>query len=215
MTATSSRHRPKSCPRSTSTASDRCRTRGVASRGPADWEPVCAEARKTPPKRVRGVSRNPLRPPGPLLPRLTSRSSAGRPVPKCHWPGYPSERLRAQTRKPPLRRGKAGGLAKAWCGPGDRSTRLTSRASVGRCVSKCDGPGYPSKVDGISAGDAAVWAADRGMQLIRRSMLMSALEHSPRGVPAGVAIGATIRLRPQGSRWLLAHPFARPTNASM
>ncbi len=43
-----------------------------------------ADARKTPPKRVRGVSRHPLRTPGPLLPRLTSRSSAGRPLRKCH-----------------------------------------------------------------------------------------------------------------------------------
>jgi len=33
---------------------------------------------------IRGVSRNPLRPPGPLLPRLTNRSSAGRPVRRCH-----------------------------------------------------------------------------------------------------------------------------------
>jgi len=34
-------------------------------------------------KPVRGVSRNPLRTPGALLPRLTSRSSAGRPLQKC------------------------------------------------------------------------------------------------------------------------------------
>jgi hypothetical protein len=52
--------------------------------GTADWEAVCADARKTPPRRVRGVSRNPLRTPGPLLPRLTSRSSAGRPLRKCN-----------------------------------------------------------------------------------------------------------------------------------
>ena len=32
----------------------------------------------------RGVSRKPLRTPGPLLPRLTSRSSAERPLRKCH-----------------------------------------------------------------------------------------------------------------------------------
>jgi hypothetical protein len=72
------------CPRSTSTASDRHRTRGVEAPGTAGWDAVCTDARKTPPKRVRGVSRNPLRTPGPLLPRLTSRSSAGRPVRKCH-----------------------------------------------------------------------------------------------------------------------------------
>jgi hypothetical protein len=33
---------------------------------------------------MRGVSRNPFPTPGPLLPRLTSRSSAGRPVRRCH-----------------------------------------------------------------------------------------------------------------------------------
>jgi|GEM_PF-1099056 len=75
---------PTSCPRSTSTASERCRTRGTKAPGRADWERVCAEARKTRPKRVRGVSRNPLRTPGTLLPRLPSRLSAGRPLGKCH-----------------------------------------------------------------------------------------------------------------------------------
>jgi hypothetical protein len=40
---------------------------------------------------MRGVSRNPFPTPGPLLPRLTSRSSAGRPVRRCHRPGYPSQ----------------------------------------------------------------------------------------------------------------------------
>jgi len=42
------------------------------------------DARKTPATRMRGVSRNPFPTPGPLLPRLTSRSSAGRPVRRCH-----------------------------------------------------------------------------------------------------------------------------------
>jgi hypothetical protein len=55
-----------------------------ACRETANWDAVCADTRKTPPKRVRGVSRNPLRTPGPLLPRLTSRSSAGRPVRRGH-----------------------------------------------------------------------------------------------------------------------------------
>ena len=55
-----------------------------ACRETANWDAVCSDARKTPPKGVRGVSRNPLRTPGPLLPRLTSRSSAGRPLRKCH-----------------------------------------------------------------------------------------------------------------------------------
>ena len=82
--ARSSRPHPTSCPRSTSTASERHRTPGVETPATADWDPVCAEARKTPKKPVRGVSRNPLRTPGTLLPRLTSRSSAGRPLRKCH-----------------------------------------------------------------------------------------------------------------------------------
>jgi hypothetical protein len=37
---------------------------------------------------------------------------------------------RADARKTPLRRGNAGGARKAWCGPGGRSTRLTSRSSA-------------------------------------------------------------------------------------
>ena len=52
-----------------------------------NWDAVRADARKTPPKRVRGVSKNPLRTLGPLLPRLMSRSSAGRRLRTCHWPG--------------------------------------------------------------------------------------------------------------------------------
>jgi hypothetical protein len=51
-----------------------------ACRETANWDAVCADAIKTPTKRVRGVARNPLRTPGPFLPRLTSRSSAGRPL---------------------------------------------------------------------------------------------------------------------------------------
>jgi len=65
-------------------------------------------------------------------PRSTSTASD-----HCHMPGHDkaagppdSERLRAQTRKPPRRTGEAGGRGKAWCGPGDRSTRLTSHSSV-------------------------------------------------------------------------------------
>jgi len=46
----------------------RLRTRGVEAPGTADWDAVCADARKTPPRRARGVSRNPLRTLGPLLP---------------------------------------------------------------------------------------------------------------------------------------------------
>ena len=73
----------------------RLRTRGVEAPGTADWDAVRADARKTPPKRARGVSRNPLRTLGPLLPRahesLISRKT-GAEVPltglsfqrKCH-----------------------------------------------------------------------------------------------------------------------------------
>ena len=85
MNATSFRRRQTSCPQSTSTASDRCRTLGID-------------------------------------------EAARRPD---------SERLRAHAGKPPPPRGKAGGPGKAWCGLGDRSTRLTSRSSVGRCSRKC------------------------------------------------------------------------------
>ena len=42
--------------------------RGVEAPGTADWEAVCADARKTPPQGVRGVSRNRLRTPGPAPP---------------------------------------------------------------------------------------------------------------------------------------------------
>jgi hypothetical protein len=42
--------------------------RGVEAPGTADWEAVCADARKTPPQGVRGVSRNPLRTAGPAPP---------------------------------------------------------------------------------------------------------------------------------------------------
>ena len=76
-TGQSFRSRLRNYPQSTSTAFDRRRTRRVEAQGTADWDTVCADARKTPPKRVRGVSRHPLRTPGPRLPRATSRSSAG------------------------------------------------------------------------------------------------------------------------------------------
>ena len=47
---------------------DRRRTRGVEAPGTADWDAVCADARKTPRQGVQGVSRNPLRTPGPAPP---------------------------------------------------------------------------------------------------------------------------------------------------
>ena len=49
-TGQSFRRRPTSCPRSTSTASDRRRIRGVEAPGTANWDTVCADARKTPPQ---------------------------------------------------------------------------------------------------------------------------------------------------------------------
>jgi hypothetical protein len=82
--ATSFKPRPTNCPRSIFTASERCRTRPTHVGKLRTGTRSARDARKTPPKRVRGVSRNPLRSPGPLLPRLTSRSSAGRPLRKCH-----------------------------------------------------------------------------------------------------------------------------------
>ncbi len=44
---------------------DRRRTRGVEAPGTADWDMVCADARKTPPQGVRGVLANRLRTAGP------------------------------------------------------------------------------------------------------------------------------------------------------
>jgi hypothetical protein len=92
-TATSFRCPPKSCPRSTSPASDRCRTLGID-------------------------------------------EAARRPD---------SARLRVDTRKTPLLRGKAGGPGKAWRGSEEESTQLTSRSSVRQCLRKCHSPGYPSR----------------------------------------------------------------------
>ena len=82
-TATSFRRRPTSCPRSTSTASERWRTRGVAYGQTANWEPVCAEARKTPPGGCMAFwgtasGRQKL-----SISRLTNRPSAARPLRKC------------------------------------------------------------------------------------------------------------------------------------
>ena len=58
-------------------------------RGTADWDAVCADARKTPPKRVRGVSRNPLRTPGPAPPEAHEsliRRKTGAEVPLTGLP---------------------------------------------------------------------------------------------------------------------------------
>ena len=75
---------PEFTARATSTACDPCRTQSTEASGTADWETVCAEARKSPSQGVGGVSGNHLRTPRPFPPRLTSRSAAGRPLPKCH-----------------------------------------------------------------------------------------------------------------------------------
>ena len=83
-TGQSSRRRPKSCPRSTSTASERPRMRPTHV-GKLRTGTRSAQTReKTSPQQVRGISRNPLRTPGQLLLRLTSRASAGRPLRTCH-----------------------------------------------------------------------------------------------------------------------------------
>jgi hypothetical protein len=60
----SSKRRLTNCPRSTFTASERRRTRGVEAPGTVNWDAVCAEARKTPPKGVRGARGNGPEPPG-------------------------------------------------------------------------------------------------------------------------------------------------------
>jgi len=54
-TATSSNRRLPGCPRSTSTASERYRPRAAEAPGKTNWDAVCADARKTPPKWVQGV----------------------------------------------------------------------------------------------------------------------------------------------------------------
>ncbi len=86
--------------------------------------------------------------------RLTScPTSTSTASDRCHMPGHnkaagppDSERLRADTRKTPLQRGKAGGQGKAWCAPGDWSTRLTSRSSARSSLRTCHWPGYPSQI---------------------------------------------------------------------
>jgi hypothetical protein len=51
-TATRFKRRPTSCLRSTSAACDPCWPQGTEAPGPADWETVCAEVRKSPPHGV-------------------------------------------------------------------------------------------------------------------------------------------------------------------
>jgi hypothetical protein len=104
-TGQSFRRHPTSCPRSTSTAYDPSRARGV-----------------------NGAVRRP-----------------------------DSERLRAQTGKPPLRSGKAGVPASDFLGSGTPGTQLKSRSSVRERSPKCHWPGYPSVGGGCDA-DACVAA---------------------------------------------------------
>jgi len=57
---------------------------GVVELPPFEFLDRFADLVPPPRKGVPGVSRNPLRTPGPLLPRRTSRSSAGRSLQRCH-----------------------------------------------------------------------------------------------------------------------------------
>ena len=57
---------------------------GVVELPPFEFLDRLADLVPPPRKGVPGVSRNPLRTPGPLLPRRTSRSSAGRSLQRCH-----------------------------------------------------------------------------------------------------------------------------------
>ena len=98
--------------------------------------------------------------------RQTScRRSTSTASDRCRQPGHDkaprppdSERLRADTRKTPLQRGKAGGQGKAWCGPGDWSKRLTSRSSARKWLRKCHWPGSPSR-GAAKALETVPWAA--------------------------------------------------------
>jgi hypothetical protein len=89
MTATSFRRRQTSCPRSTSTASDRCRKPGHdKAAGPQDSERLRADTRKTPLQGERRAIPETAfwagEGPGDGSTRLTSRSSVGRCLWKCH-----------------------------------------------------------------------------------------------------------------------------------
>ena len=57
-TATSCKRHPTNCPQSISTASERYRPQAVEAPGTANWDAVCADARKPPPQGARGVVAN-------------------------------------------------------------------------------------------------------------------------------------------------------------
>jgi hypothetical protein len=90
--ATSFERRQTSCPRSTSTASDHCRTRGHNKAGRRlDSKRLRADATKTPRKGGRQAFREP---PDGVRETGASDSRAahqlGPCLRTCHWPGYPS-----------------------------------------------------------------------------------------------------------------------------
>jgi len=75
-------------------------------------------------------------------PHPIERSSPVKRMRKCCWPSYPSEKRHC--------RGKARVLGTACWGPGDGSTRLTSRSSAGQCWRPFQCPGYPSRMWGLA-----------------------------------------------------------------
>jgi len=96
-TATSFRRRPKNCPRSTSTASEPCRGPGHdKAAGLPDSERLRVDTRKTPFQGERGLTQGATFQAGTASGGgsnpLTSRSSVGRCLRKCHWPRCPSRR---------------------------------------------------------------------------------------------------------------------------
>jgi hypothetical protein len=99
-TAKRCRCRPTSCRQSTSTASDRCRTRGQTKAQAAELgEPPRRHEKNATARGEGGRSQGAAFQAGAASGRgsnpLTSRSSVGRRLrkchwPGCHWPGYPS-----------------------------------------------------------------------------------------------------------------------------
>jgi len=115
MSAPSFNLRPTICRQSTSTASDRRQPRGVEAPGTADWEAVCADARKTPPQGGRGDSRNRLRTPGPAPPETHESLISRKTVAVVPLTGYHlcgkffscrSASIEARSRQLPLHEGE-------------------------------------------------------------------------------------------------------------
>jgi hypothetical protein len=103
---------------------------------PTDWaELVQVHFR---PRRLSGTDRRAARHRHPHHLTATGGSASMRP------PGGRTRRASAQTpEKRHSRGGRHVGRERPGAHPGDRSTRLTSRSSVGRCFQKCHWPGYP------------------------------------------------------------------------